>query len=65
MKEIIKQVKMRRHFMEMSQEEVNNKAGLSTHTMHKFEKGKINNLKTIIKIVNALGGEIRINFEKE
>jgi DNA-binding XRE family transcriptional regulator len=59
----IKQIKQKRIMeLELSQAEVDEWAGLSTHTMYKFEKGKIKNITIIEKIVKFFGGQIRIDF---
>jgi DNA-binding XRE family transcriptional regulator len=59
----IKQIKQKRIMeLELSQAEVDERAGLSTNTMYKFEKGKIKNITIIEKIAKFFGGQIRIDF---
>jgi DNA-binding XRE family transcriptional regulator len=62
MQELFDQLRMKRLELRLSQREVDEKAGLSTHTMFKLENGRVRNMAIISKVANFLGGVIRIDF---
>lgn len=62
MQELFNQLRMKRLELRLSQREVDEKAGLSIHTMFKLENGRVRNVAIIDKIASFLGGTIRIDF---
>jgi DNA-binding XRE family transcriptional regulator len=62
----IKQIKQKRIMeLELSQAEVDGLAGLSTHTMYKFEKGQIQNVRIIGKIIDFFYPDMEFGIVKK
>ena len=64
MNDIGKLLKMRRLELEMTQEDLSKKSGVSTVTIHNYEKSKGISLDTLKKICSVLCMKLTYNIEK-